>query len=158
MKNVKSMIPKKPAPDLIRGGRRFSEKIMLRQFRIAMLAAVAFGAGICAIAQPQAQTQAQAQDEPRGDAGNGKRIYLALGCFTCHGRSGQGGAYNGPAPILASTALPFDGFKGQIRNPANDMPAYSDAVLSDKDVADIYAFVKSLPGSRSAKDIPILNN
>ena len=24
------MIPKKPAPDLIRGGRRFSEKIMLK--------------------------------------------------------------------------------------------------------------------------------
>ena len=53
-------------------------------------------------------------------------------CFTCHGRVGQGGAYNGPAPILAKTALPFDGFKGQIRNPTNDMPAYSDAVLSDQ--------------------------
>ena len=26
-----SMIPKKPAPDLIRGGNRFSEKIMLQQ-------------------------------------------------------------------------------------------------------------------------------
>jgi len=25
------MIPKKPAPDLIRGGHRFSEKIMLNQ-------------------------------------------------------------------------------------------------------------------------------
>jgi hypothetical protein len=25
------MIPKKPAPDLIRGGSRFSEKIMLKQ-------------------------------------------------------------------------------------------------------------------------------
>ena len=135
---------------------------LVSRIGIVVLAAVAFGAGIGAIAQSRAQTQAQAQaqaqDEPRGDAGNGKRIYLALGCFTCHGRSGQGGAYNGPAPILASTALPFDGFKGQIRNPANDMPAYSDAVLSDKDVADIYAFVKSLPGSRSAKDISILNN
>jgi hypothetical protein len=28
---VQSMIPKKPAPDLIRGGHRFSEKIMLKQ-------------------------------------------------------------------------------------------------------------------------------
>jgi hypothetical protein len=26
-----SMIPKKPAPDLIRGGNRFSEKIVLKQ-------------------------------------------------------------------------------------------------------------------------------
>jgi hypothetical protein len=28
---LQSMIPKKPAPDLIRGGHRFSEKIMLEQ-------------------------------------------------------------------------------------------------------------------------------
>ncbi len=101
---------------------------------------------------------AQAQDAPPGDAANGKRLFLADGCFTCHGRAGQGGAYNGPAPILAKTALPFDGFKGQIRNPVNDMPAFSDANLSDKDIADIYAFVQSLPGPRSAKDIAILNN
>jgi len=105
-----------------------------------------------------ASTMAWAQDAPQGDAANGKHIYLADGCFTCHGRSGQGGAYNGPAPILAHTALPFDGFKGELRNPANDMPAYSEAVLSDKDIVDIYAFVESLPGPRSSKDISILNN
>jgi mono/diheme cytochrome c family protein len=116
---------------------------------IGIAALAVFAAGACVIAQ--------AQDAPQGDAVNGKRIYLAVGCFTCHGRSGQGGAYNGPAPILASTALPFDGFKGQIRDPSNDMPAYSDAVLSDKDVADVFAYVKSLPGPRSAKDIAILN-
>jgi mono/diheme cytochrome c family protein len=104
-------------------------------------------------------TGARAQDAPPpGDAGNGKRLYLTDGCFTCHGRSGQGGAYNSPAPILAKTALPFDGFKGQIRNPVNDMPAFSDALLSDKDIADIFAFVQSLPGRGSAKDIAILNN
>jgi hypothetical protein len=28
---TQSMIPKKPAPDVIRGGYRFSEKIMLQQ-------------------------------------------------------------------------------------------------------------------------------
>jgi mono/diheme cytochrome c family protein len=105
-----------------------------------------------------ASTMARAQDAPQGDAANGKRIYLADGCFTCHGRSGQGGAYTGPAPILAHTALPFDGFEGELRNPANDMPAYSEAVLSDKDIIDIYAFVESLPGPRSSKDISILNN
>jgi mono/diheme cytochrome c family protein len=115
-----------------------------------VLAAAVFGVSGSAVVM--------AQDAPAGDAANGKRIYLADGCFTCHGRSGQGGAYNGPAPILAHTALPFDGFAGQVRNPVNDMPAFSDAVLSDKDVADIYAFVESLPGPRSAKDIPILNN
>jgi mono/diheme cytochrome c family protein len=131
---------------------RVEELVMNRFKRIgsAALVSAMLGAG--------AGVVAQAQNEPHGDAANGKRIYLAVGCFTCHGRSGQGGALNGPAPIVASTALPFDGFKGQIRDPSNDMPAYSDAVLSDKDVADIYAFVKSMPGPRSPKDIPILNN
>ena len=99
-----------------------------------------------------------AQDAPQGNAANGKRIFLADGCFTCHGRSGQGGAYNGPVPSLAHTALPFDGFKGQLRSPSDDMPAYSDAVLSDKDIADIYAFVQTLPGPSSPNDIAILNN
>jgi mono/diheme cytochrome c family protein len=102
-------------------------------------------------------TVAQTQDAPPGDAAHGKQLFLAVGCFTCHGRAGQGGAYNGPAPILAHTSLPFDGFKGQLRNPADDMPAFSEAVLSDQDVADIYAFVETLSGSRSAKDISILN-
>jgi hypothetical protein len=37
------------------------------------------------------------------------------------------------------------------------MPAYSEAVLSDKDIADIYAFLDSLPGPRSPKDIRVLN-
>jgi mono/diheme cytochrome c family protein len=124
----------------------------MNRFKTIAFAAFATAAvGLCG------STAIQAQDAPKGDAGNGKRIYLADGCFTCHGRSGQGGAYNGPAPILAHTALPFDGFAGQVRNPVNDMPAFSTAVLSDQDVADIYAFVESLPGARSAKDIPLLN-
>jgi mono/diheme cytochrome c family protein len=113
---------------------------------------------ITAFAVAALASMARAQDAPRGDAANGKRIYLADGCFTCHGRAGQGGAYIGPTPILAHTALSFDGFKGEVRDPVNDMPAYSEAVLSDKDIADIYAFVKSLPGPGSAKDISILNN
>jgi len=99
-----------------------------------------------------------AQDAPPGDVGNGKRVYLATGCFTCHGRAGQGGAYNGPAPVLAKTALPFEGFKMQLRNPSNDMPAYSEPVMSDKEIADIFAFVQSLSGRRNAKDIAILND
>jgi mono/diheme cytochrome c family protein len=118
-----------------------------KRIAVAAVAVAALGTGIAA-----------AQDAPKGDVANGKRIFLADNCFTCHGRSGQGGAYNGPAPILAHTALPFEGFKGQVRNPSDDMPAYSDAVLSDQDIADIYAYVQSLPGPRSAKDIAILNN
>jgi mono/diheme cytochrome c family protein len=101
---------------------------------------------------------AQAQDAPKGDAANGQRIYLADGCFTCHGRVGQGGNYYGTTPTLAKTELPFEGFKQQLRDPVRVMPAYSDAVVSDKEAADIYAFLQTLSGRRPAKDFPILNN
>ena len=101
---------------------------------------------------------ALAQDAPPGSAVEGKRLYLAVGCFTCHGRSGQGGAMNGPAPVLAKTAMPFDGFKGQLRQPASDMPAYAEMVMSDKQIADIYAFLQTLPGPRPTKDMAIFND
>ena len=97
------------------------------------------------------------QDKPGGDSANGRKVYLAVGCFTCHGRSGQGGAFNYPAPALAQTRLPTAAFKTIVRAGPNDMPAYSEAVLSDKDLADIDAFVRSLPGRRPAKDVPLLN-
>jgi mono/diheme cytochrome c family protein len=113
---------------------------------------------VVAAATLAAVSIAAAQDAPKGDVTNGKKVFLADGCFTCHGRSGQGGAYNGPAPILAHTALPFDAFKNQLRNPADDMPAFSTAVVSDQEVADIYTFVQTLPGPTSPKDIAILNN
>jgi mono/diheme cytochrome c family protein len=112
-----------------------------------------FAVLVGASSQPAWSQQASA-----GDAANGKTVYLADGCFECHGRVGQGGAMNGPAPILAQTKLPFEAFKEQLRNPVNDMPPYPDSILSDKDLADMFAFLRSLPGPRAAKDVPIIND
>ena len=99
-----------------------------------------------------------AQDAPKGDADAGKKVYIADGCFECHGRVGEGGAMNGPAPILAKTKLPFAAFEGQLRNPANDMPPYSATLVTDQQAADIFAYLQSLPGPRPVGDVPILNN
>jgi len=115
-------------------------------------------AALVAIAIGGIAPAARAQDTPPGDVAEGGRLYLADGCFLCHGRAGQGGALNGPAPILARTEMPFDGFKGQLRQPVNDMPAYSEKVMSDKEIADIYAFVQTLPGRPAPKDLPLLLN
>lgn len=101
---------------------------------------------------------AQAQEAPRGDAANGKRLYLANYCYTCHGRVGQGGAYNGPAPALAKTAMPYEGLVGQTRNPSNDMPGYSAQVLPDQALADIYAYLQSLPGPSDPKAAALLKD
>ena len=94
---------------------------------------------------------------PTGDPVNGKRLYLADGCFECHGRAGQGGRFNYATPSLAQIALPVDSFIAFLREAPNDMPSFSAAVLSDKDAADIHAFLRSLPGPKSPKDFPLLS-
>src|ERR1700704_2601511 len=126
----------------------------------AMKASLLVGAAIAAVvlALGMLAGPAHAQDAPPGDAANGKRVFLAVGCMYCHGRAGQGGAMNYPAPPLAKTELPFDGFKGVLRQSLRDMPAYIEQVLPDKDVADIYAFLQSLPGRSPAQDIAIPND
>jgi mono/diheme cytochrome c family protein len=105
-----------------------------------------------------AGTPARAEELPAGDAANGKRLYMAVGCFECHGRAGQGGAYTSATPVIAKTEVPAKAFVAFIREPAKNMPAYAASVLPDKEAADIYAYLQSLPGPRSVKEIPILND
>ena len=112
---------------------------------------------LLALAAAGACGTAWSQSPPAGDAANGKRVYLAVGCFTCHGRAGQGGAYNTPTPTLAQTELPVEAFIAFIRAPAGDMPPYVESQLPDKDAADIHAFLRSLPGRRNVREVPLLN-
>jgi mono/diheme cytochrome c family protein len=86
---------------------------------------------------PVAETQ-----DPAGDADRGRQVYLRNNCQTCHGTVGQGGA----APVLAASTLPYDAFAMQIREPAAGMPAYDEKLVSDPELADIHAYLKSLPG------------
>ena len=117
----------------------------------------AIGAAFIATALAASVTAVRADDAPSGDPVNGKRVYLADGCFECHGRAGQGGQFNYQTPALAQTALPVESFVAFLREAPNDMPSFSAEVLSDKDAADIHAFLRSLPGPRAVKDIPQLN-
>jgi mono/diheme cytochrome c family protein len=126
---------------------RISQSVM----HIGAVAAIAAAFAVGGIAT------ARADDLPAGDPANGKRLYLADGCFECHGRAGQGGNFNYATPALAQIALPVESFIAFLREAPNDMPSFSEQVLSDKDAADIHAFLSSLPGPRDAKDIRILN-
>ena len=96
-------------------------------------------------------------DASAADAANGRRAYLAAGCHACHGSAGQGGAYNYAVPALAHTALTQERFEAIVRTGPNEMPAFVESVLSDNDLADIYAFVRALPGPRPLKDVPLLD-
>jgi mono/diheme cytochrome c family protein len=117
----------------------------------------ALGAAFIATVLATSVIAVRADDAPSGDPVNGKRVYLADGCFECHGRAGQGGQFNYQTPALAQTALPVESFIAFLREAPNDMPSFSAQVLSDKDAADIHAFLRSLPGPRPVKEIPQLN-
>ena len=101
---------------------------------------------------------ARADDALPADAANGKALFMTDGCYQCHGTVGQGGRYNGPAPRVARTELPFEGFVGVLRTPPNDMPPFAAGVLSDRQAADIYAYLRALPEPVAARDIPLLNH
>ena len=108
----------------------------------AMLAAM----GGAAVAQEKA---------PAGDAAQGKATFMADGCWQCHGTVGQGSRASGPR--IARTQLPYDAFVHQLRSPSNEMPPYVAAVLPDAEVANIYAYLQSLPAPPAAKDLSLLN-
>ena len=118
--------------------------------------------GICfltlaglAVALPIVRAQ-QSSDAPAGNAQSGKKLFTSDGCYECHGREGQGAAQTGAARI-GPPQLSFDGFQSYVRAPKNQMPPYTSKALPDQDLADIYAFLKSIPQPPKGKDIPLLN-
>ena len=92
----------------------------------------------------------------QGSPERGKKIYLEKWCHTCHGTAGQGGE-RGAGPRLAPNPFPYEAFAAQTRRPRQSMPRYPVEVLSDQEMADIYAYVASIK-SRAAKDIPALRD
>jgi ubiquinol-cytochrome c reductase cytochrome c subunit len=96
-----------------------------------------------------------AQTASGSGAENGKKLFLRHGCYQCHGYVGQGGL-NGPR--LAQTRLTLPAFTAIVRNPpASGMPPFRAKLVSDQDLGDIYAYIKTFPAPPPAKDVPLLN-
>jgi mono/diheme cytochrome c family protein len=92
---------------------------------------------------------------PTGNSQNGKRIYISYGCYQCHGRQAQGSTTTGPR--LGPRPILFSVFVQYVRQPTGQMPAYSVKIVSDPELADIYAFLGSLPQPTPTKSISLLN-
>jgi len=54
--------------------------------------------------------------------------------------------------------MPWDAFTHQVRHPRSSMPPYSPKYVSDKDLADIYAYVGSIAAGPKASQIPLLKD
>ena len=106
----------------------------------AVVAAFAWLAGVAAAQQPSA-----------GNAQQGKDLYLKYSCYACHGYDGHGGAGARIVPL----PLTLTRFTAFVRSPRR-MPPYTEKVLTDAQAADLFAYIKSLPASPSADQIPLL--
>ena len=87
-------------------------------------------------------------------AEKGKEMFVQHGCWQCHGFVGQGGI---TGPKLGPDPLPLEGLSAFIRSSNGPMPPYPEKILSDADLADIHAYLSSVPKPKDYKTIPLLN-
>ena len=94
--------------------------------------------------------QASADDVERG-----RQLFMANGCYSCHGTVGQGGERSA-APKLAPETYPFEAFRALVRTPREAMPRFDLKYLNDEQLQLIHRYLSSVPKGLAAKDIPAL--
>ena len=92
---------------------------------------------------------------PKGNAANGKKLFEGDGCYQCHNFAADGGA---AGPRLAPGPIAWAAFSRYVRAPRDQMPPFSRKILSDQELADIYAYLLTIPAPPSADSIPVLKN
>jgi mono/diheme cytochrome c family protein len=107
---------------------------------------------VAALASNAQTPQRPANAAPAGNADEGKKLFVGDGCYQCHGYEAQGSSATGPR--LGPRPIAFAAFSRYVRQPTGQMPPYTAKVVSDSDLANIYAFVQSRP--EPAKEIPLL--
>ena len=114
----------------------------MKNFRnaFAVIAAVVTGSGAALAASAE----------------NGKIAYVKHGCWQCHGLLGQGSIATSNGTVLGPTALTYEIFANFVRSSNRAMPPYREAILPDADLADIYAYLQSIPKPPDANSIPLL--
>jgi mono/diheme cytochrome c family protein len=134
---------------------------------IVVLAA-AFTAGALA-APARAQGPATAPVAPASPAaGNpvaGKKLYYDHACYSCHGFSGETGAraFVPRRPATLATEQSFISFLRRRANvaplqPSTSMPNYPVESLSDAQVKDLYAYIRSFKSaSPPLEKIPVMS-
>lgn len=75
-----------------------------------------------------------------GELEEGRRLYISLGCISCHGGIGEGGT----GTTLRGTPLTLKEVQDQIRTPSGMMPSYGPDKITDEQIKVIYSYIKSL--------------
>jgi ubiquinol-cytochrome c reductase cytochrome c subunit len=101
----------------------------------------------------QAPKPAAAPAAPAGKIENGGLLYKKIGCYQCHSNEGQGGL---SGPRIGPNLVPYARFSSYTRKPTGEMPPYSTKVLTDQELADIYAWVNARPRPPAVNSLPQL--
>ena len=91
-----------------------------------------------------------------GDVNRGHALYVRDGCYECHGYVGQGSLMSGPS--IAPSPIPLSAMIAYVHAPKGQMPPYSAKILSDRELADIHAYLSSIPPAASADSISLLTD
>ena len=89
-------------------------------------------------------------------AERGKIAFMQHGCWQCHGTLGQGSIMTSGGKRIAPDPLPWETFSAFVRSSNRAMPSFSEKILSDGDLADIYAFLQSIPKPPDVNSNPLL--
>jgi ubiquinol-cytochrome c reductase cytochrome c subunit len=117
--------------------------MMTRTLAAALVVGAGIALGTVSGAAQTAGAATQSAPTPTGSIEKGRVTFVRTGCAQCHGREAQGSPTTGPG--LGPGGLPYAAFARYVREPRQQMPPYTDRVLSEPDLADIYAFVQSRP-------------
>jgi mono/diheme cytochrome c family protein len=98
---------------------------------------------------------AQPRPESTGDAAAGAKLYVDRACWQCHGLAAQGGGIAGPR--LAGRVQSWPAFAAYVRRPAEEMIPFTAKVLPDRELADIFAWLTSLPPPPAVETLPVLS-
>ena len=122
---------------------------------VACLLAVILTPATRTVAQaPTATPRSSATVVPAGNVDEGKKLFASYGCYQCHGYEGQGSSATGPR--LGPRPLPLASFSKYVRRPTGQMPPYTTKVVSDSDLAKIYAFLEARPAPPPVETLPLL--
>jgi mono/diheme cytochrome c family protein len=129
---------------------------LIRRITLPAVAAILLLATAASWAQNAAPQGGKNESTPAGNVETGKKIYMKDGCYECHGREGQGAA-QASGPRIGPPQRLIRPFIKYVRQPTGQMPPFTTEVISDQELADIYAYLQSRPRPASSKDIPLLN-
>jgi mono/diheme cytochrome c family protein len=135
--------------------RKYRCTLAFRRTAIPAIAAIVFLVVPGVHAQSNASQDEKADVAPSANKENGKKLFVNNGCYECHGREGQG-AVQATGPRIGPPQLSFEAFAKYLHHPTGQMPPYTSKVISDQELADVYAFLQSKPKAAS-KDILLLN-